>query len=230
MFRFSMIFRLPFLFIFMIVLLNSCALFDRFFLEEELPPAELMKEGMEDFEKGYFEAAAIAFQKIKDRYPYSKYALDAELKMADSLYMRELYDDAYEAYSEFEKLHPKNPQIPYVIFQRGMSHYSKVISVDRDQSDTIKAKEEFERLVKRFPKSEYAKRAVLKIRQCYKYLAEYELYVGHFYFRMKKYRAAISRYRSLIENYPDFGQYHEALEHISKSSKKLAEERKPDES
>jgi outer membrane protein assembly factor BamD len=215
----------------MIFFFCGCAMWDRFFSEEEMTPAELMKEGIENYEKGYFESATTAFQKVKDRYPYSKYALEAELKMADSFYMRDLYNEAYDAYSEFEKLHPKNPKIPYVIYQRGMSQYSQVKSIDRDQSHTIEAKEEFERLVKNFPKSEYTKKAALKIRQCYIYLAKYELYVGHFYYKMEKYRTAVDRYRSLLKNYPDFGQYHEALEYIYKSREKLAEEsRKNDES
>ena len=55
-------------------------------------------------------------------------------------------------------------------------------------------------------------------------LAGSELYVGHFYFKMKRYNAAMSRYRYILKNFPDLGQYHEALEYLSKSEEKLAEE------
>jgi len=55
-------------------------------------------------------------------------------------------------------------------------------------------------------------------------LAGSELYVGHFYFKMKKYNAAMSRYRYILENFPDLGQYHEALEYLSKSEERQAEE------
>jgi outer membrane protein assembly factor BamD len=143
--------------------------------------------------------------------------------MADTLYKRELYDEAFDAYDEFERLHPKNSNIAYVIYQKGMCHFSQVSTTDRDQSNTHAAKTQFERLVKKFPRTEYANRARRKIRQCYINLAEYELYVGHFYFKMKKYRAAMGRYQYLLENYPDLGQYHEALEYLSKCKEKLTE-------
>ena len=182
----------------------------------EKPPAELMSDGLEDLESGRYTAATEAFQKIKDRYPYSKFAVAAEIKLADSLYKRDLYDEAFDAYDEFERLHPKHPSIPYVIYQKGMCHFSQVSTIDRDQSHTRQAKVEFDRLLKRFRQSEYANRARVKLRECYIYLAEYELYVGHFYFKMKKYRTAMDRYRYLLENYPDLGQYKEALEYMSK--------------
>ncbi|MFH1241523.1 MAG: outer membrane protein assembly factor BamD [Pseudomonadota bacterium] len=207
-----------------VFLLNGCALWDRFFKEEEKTPDQLMSEGMEDFKKGKYEEATEIFQKIKDRYPYSKFALEAELRMADSLFNRDQYMEAFDAYGEFEKLHPKNPNIPYVIYQKGMCHFNQMSTVDRDQSNTLKAKDEFERLVRRFRRSEYANMARRKIRECYINLAEHELYVGNYYFRMKKYRTAMSRYLYLIENYPDLGQYHVALEYLKKCKEKLAQE------
>lgn len=192
--------------------------------KEEKTPAELMSEGMKSFEKGHYEAAAETFQKVKDRYPYGAVAITAELKMADSLYNREVYDEAYDAYDEFEGLHPKNENIPYVIYQEGMCHFRQVKTIDRDQSHTLKSKEEFERLVKRFPTDDYANRARKNIRKCLVSLAEYELYVGHFYYKMEKYRAAMARYTYLIDHYPDIGQYHEALEYIRKCKEELAKE------
>jgi len=53
-------------------------------------------------------------------------------------------------------------------------------------------------------------------------LAQHELYVGQFYFKMKKYRAAAGRFRYAIEHYPDVGQYYEALEYLGRCEKKLA--------
>lgn len=210
----------------LMLFLSGCSLFGWSSKEEEKTPQELMSEGMEYFEGGYYESATESFQKLKDRYPYSKFAVTAEIKMADSLYRRDLYAEAYDAYSEFEKLHPRNPEIPYVMYQRGMCHFKQVTTIDRDQAHTFLAKEEFERLVKKFPENEYAHRARLKIRKCYIYLAEYELYVARFYFKQKKYRAAMDRYLYVLKNYPDLGQYHEALEYLGKCKEKLAEEPK----
>jgi len=206
-----------------LLLLNGCALWHSLFGEEELTPAELWTEGIEEFNDGNFDKAAEMFQKIKDRYPYSKYATDAELKMADALYEKERFDEAYDAYTEFEKLHPRNPNIPYVFFQKGMCNFKRVRSVDRDQSATHKAQEDFERLIKRFRRSPYAERARRKVRECYIKLAEHEVYVGNFYFNMGKYEPAMHRYIYLIEHYPDVGQYYSALEKIKICKEKLAE-------
>jgi outer membrane protein assembly factor BamD len=214
-----------FVLVLMISLFGGCALWGRFFgEEEEKSPEELIRDGMRSFEQGRYESATESFEKLKDRYPYSKYAVLAELRMADALYRRKLYDEAFEAYSEFERLHPKHPEIPYVIYQRGMCHFSQVTTSDRDQSHTQQAKEEFERLVKRFPRHEYADRARKAIRKCYIMLADYELYVAHFYFKKKKYRAALDRYLYIFENYPDLGQYRIALDYIGRCRERLGEE------
>jgi outer membrane protein assembly factor BamD len=190
--------------------------------EEEKTPSELMAQAGEDLDRGYYKAAAEAFQKIKDRYPYSKFAILAELKMADTLFMQSSYDEAYDAYKEFERLHPTHQGIPYVIYREGMCHYKQMKSIDRDQGPSMKAKEDFGRLVNRFPKNVYAARARMKIRECYVNLAQHELYVGRFYFRMKQYRAASSRFRYAIGHYPDVGQYYEALEYLGRCEEKLA--------
>jgi len=211
-----------------VFLLSGCALLDRFLgEEEEKSSAELMSEGAAKLDKGDYEGSTEAFQKIKDRYPYSKHAVTAELKMADSLYKQEEFEQAFDAYKGFERLHPKNKNIPYVIYQEGMCFFRRITTIDRDQTHTLKAKEEFERLVRRFPRDDYANRARKNLRKCLIYLAEYELYVGHYYFKMGKYRTAMDRYEYVIKNYPDMGQYHVALEYIRQCKERLSEELPP---
>jgi len=212
-----------------LLLLNGCAVWHSIFGDEEnLTPAELMTQGVEEFNDGDFEAAAEIFQKIKDRYPYSKFATQAELKMADAQYEKGLFDEAYDSYTEFEKLHPKNPDVPYVMFQKGMCNFRRVSTIDRDQSYTREAKEDFERLIKMYRKSPYAERARRKVRECYIKLAEHEVYVGDFYFKMGKYRPALDRYLYLIEHYPDVGQYYSALEKVKICKEKIAEQKDED--
>jgi outer membrane protein assembly factor BamD len=209
-----------------VFVLQGCSLFDWMFSKEkeEKSPAELMSEGMENYESGYNESALEAFRELKDKYPYSPYAITAEIRIADALFRKTLYDEAFEAYSEFERLHPKNPEIPYVIYQKGMCHFDQVTTIDRDQSHTLVAKEEFERLLKKYPSAEYARMARIKIRECYIFLSRYELYVARFYFKKKNYRAAMGRYQYILENYPDLGQYEEAVEYLSRCRQKLEEQ------
>jgi outer membrane protein assembly factor BamD len=210
--------------------LSGCAVLDYFLgADEEKSPQEIMAEGIRDLESARYKSAVEAFQNIKDRYPYSKYAIIAELKMADALYFQNEYDLAYEAYDEFEKLHPKNEDIPYVIYQKGMCQFVQIKSIDREQGHTRNAQQEFERLVRRFPRDDYANRARRNIRKCLIFLAEYELYVGNYYFKRGYYQAALGRYLYIMENYPDMGQYHEAIEYISKCKEKIAEQKAKEE-
>ena len=211
----------------LLFLLGGCSTIDKIFgggEEEDLDAGELMAQGNEDLGRGRYKDAVDAFQKIKDRFPYSKHAVNAELKMADALYLQGEYELAYAAYDEFEKLHPKHKDLAYVIYQKGMSNFSQIKSKDREQVHTLKAKEEFERLIKRFPRDEYANKARKNLRECLIYLAEYEMYVANFYYKQGKYRAALGRYAYIINNYPDMGQYQDAMEGITRCKEKLAQE------
>ena len=80
---------------------------------------ELAWDGMDAYEDGDYKDAIEYFQKLKDWYPFSKYAILAELKIADAHYHLKQYDEAIFAYEEFEKLHPRNEAVPYVIYQIG---------------------------------------------------------------------------------------------------------------
>jgi len=203
---------------------SGCSFYNHLFGEPEPEtPGILMERGMESMAAGHYKSAIDSFEKIKDRYPYSKFALLAELKLADALFGKGSYDEAYDAYDEFERLHPTNAQIHHVIYQKGMCHFSQIGTIDRDQSHTIKAKEEFQRLIKRFPDSVYARLAQKRLRECFINLAKHELYVGKFYYKIKRYKAAKGRFLYILHNYPDLGQYHEALRYLGLCEEKLAE-------
>ena len=209
----------------LIFLLSGCSLFGIGGKKPEKSPEELMNQGISMFRDRNYRDAVEAFQKIKDRYPYSKFAIQAELKMADALFKRKEFEEALEAYIEFEKLHPKNESIPYVIYQQGMCNFLRMGTIDRDQTSTKNALEEFERLRKEFPTNQFSLQAQRNIRKCHSNLAEYEFYVGYFYFKSGNYLAALRRFEYLITHYPDLGQYGKALTYIAKCRERLAEEK-----
>jgi outer membrane protein assembly factor BamD len=213
--------------IMLLFLLSGCSFIDKLLghdVDEEGDAGELMAQGTEDLNNARYKSAVDAFQKVKDRFPYSKYAIVAEIRMADALYLQEEYELAYAAYDEFEKLHPKHKDIPYIIYQKGMSNFNQVKSKDREQIHTIKAKEEFERVIKRFPREEYANKARKNLRDCLIFLADHELFVAEFYYKQGRYNAALGRYMFIINNYPDMGQYNQAMEGITRCKGKFAQE------
>ena len=204
-----------------VFLAQGCALFkkDSMSRSDDI----LMQEGVDAFNRGSYKRAIDRFQAVKDRYPFSPHVLLAEQKIADAHYLRKEYPEAVYAYQDFEKLHPRNPIIPYIIYQIGICYYEQVPNIDQDQEYTRKAAAEFHRLIKTYPQSPYAIRAENRLNQCLKRLAQHELYVGKLYFRMKQYHAALERFKGVILNFPDQGEYQEALVFIAKCDERILE-------
>lgn len=209
-----------------IFLLGGCSIGKWFSKPDKLKTvADLMEKGEKLFDEGRYEESGEVFQSVKDRYPYSGYAAIAEVRLADGYYEKQEFEDAYSVYDDFERLHPKNESIPYVMYRKGMCEFEQITAMDREQSHALKARREFQRLIRRFPENVYADKAKKHLRQALVYLTEYELSVGNFYFKMGEYEAALNRYTHLIKNYPDTGYYHEALEYISKCHARIDEEK-----
>jgi len=199
--------------------------FDKIFGGEDSASAqELAWEGMDAYENGKYDKAIKNFQKLKDYYPFSKYAILAELKIADAHYQRQEYEEAIFAYENFEQLHPRNEAIPYVIYQIGRCYYDQIDTPDRDQTSARKALEAFQRLVKQFPRDQYSTRAAEHIKTAQKSLAGHAYVVGVFYYNTKHYSAALNRFKSVISKYPDVGYHQKALEYIAKCEATIAKE------
>jgi outer membrane protein assembly factor BamD len=191
--------------------------------DDNMPAEELAMRGMEEYEDGNYKKSIDYFQKLKDIYPFSKYAVLAELKLGDAHYRVEQYEDAVFAYEEFEKLHPRNEAIPYVIYQIGRCHFDRMTTPDRDQTSARKALESFQRLQKQYPNDPYARSAADHIVACYKSLAGHEFGIGHFYFKSHHYKAALVRFRAVVQEYPDIGFHQPALDFIARCERKIAE-------
>lgn len=129
-------------------LLSGCAWFSK---EDSRPAHELAKDGMEAYQDGNYTEAIETFERLKDWYPFSKYAILAELKIGDAYYKKEEYEDAVFAYEEFVNLHPRNEAVPYIMYQIGRCYFDKVDTIDRDQANARKAFENFNKLVERYP-------------------------------------------------------------------------------
>jgi len=170
---------------------------------EELSVEQLMQLGLNAFQEADFDRAIEIFEYIKDAHPFSHQAIDASLKLADTFYYKRDFENAVISYQDFVNLHPKHPKIPYALYQIGLCYYHQILSIDRDQSMTKKALEMFKRIVKEHPKTRYAKMATVKIQICRQKLAMHEFYVGRFYYRTKKYKSALLRFRYILEHYDD---------------------------
>ncbi|MDA3917071.1 MAG: outer membrane protein assembly factor BamD [Deltaproteobacteria bacterium] len=196
-------------------LFTGCSLFEPSH-EMEKNAEELVSDGSSAFAAGDYKDAVKAYTDLKDWYPFSKYAILAELKIADSHFHLEEYDEAILGYEEFEKMHPKNDAIPYVIYQTGLCWFKQLDTVDRDSSPARNSLTQFNRLINQFPENEYAKKAEKNIKECVANISGHELYVANFYMKTKKYKAALKRYEYIVEHYPGSEESKESLNKISK--------------
>jgi outer membrane protein assembly factor BamD len=203
--------------------LPGCGLFkSKSARELEKTPESLISEGLDAYQRKKYEKAGEAFQNLKDRFPYNPYAILAELKLADSHFLNKEYLLAATAYKEFENMHPGNEIIPYVIFQLGMCHFKQMPTIDRDQSNALRAAQEFERLIKNYPQSEYGPQAEANLKIAQKNIAAHEFYIGEFYFNQKNYQAALKRFEGISRDFPDSSHPPKLKKYIQLSEEKLA--------
>jgi len=207
--------------LFLLIFFSGCAWFGT---EKEKSAKELHDEASEYFEDKRYSPARESFEKLKDWYPFSEYATDAELKIADIHYLMEEYEEAVYAYREFEELHPTNEKTPYAVYQVGRCYFVQVDTVDRDQTSAQKAFHSFDRFIKNYPENVDAPQARENMIKCMQSIAGHELYVGHYYLKVGQYKAALQRFHNVIQDYPDVGYHKDALEYIQLCNKKINKE------
>ncbi|MEW6660637.1 MAG: outer membrane protein assembly factor BamD [Thermodesulfobacteriota bacterium] len=207
-------------------LLGGCSTVKGWFKSKkpDKPPDVMAQEGITQLKKKKYDDAIETFEKVRDRYPYSDQAMLAQIKVADAYFYKKKYDEALNAYKEFEKLHPTNKAVPYAIFRQGLCYYRQRSTIDRDQTYTFKALQEFRRLKQKYPQCEYIPKVDKFMGACRRDLAEHEFYVGKFYFRTKKYKAALDRLQAVAQEYPEYTKQAEVKDYIARCEIKMAEE------
>jgi outer membrane protein assembly factor BamD len=170
------------------------------------------KEALEDRD---FESARQYLRRIIDAFPQSQYQPEARIALADS-YLDEGGPGnailAVSAYREFLTLYPSAPRAAYAQFRAAEAYFGQMNSPDRDQTPTLQALDEYQRLLNIYPNSEYVEPARERIQQCRQTLARSEFLIGYFYQRTREaWLAAIGRYERVLREYPDYEELDEVL-------------------
>ncbi len=196
-------------------------------IDNDSPPEKQYAEGERLLSKDRYLEAVERFRILKSRYPYSKYAALATLRIGDAHFQEEAYIEAASAYKVFRELYPKHEQAAYALHRIGESHFNEVPSaIDRDLDSAYSAINAYTQLLKDYPGSEHAKDADKKIHELRGKLAEKENYVGNFYFKRELYEAAAGRYALLVDTYPNYGYNREGLYRLAYSYERMGEYRK----
>ena len=168
-------------------------------------PADAFSVAREYYDDENYDIAVQKLGEFKSRFPYSKFAVMAEIFIANCHFELGNYEEAALEYKQFSKLHPKHEKAPFAMFRVGESYWIDAPEeIDRDQELTERAIEEWRNLVAAFPQSKYTERAQSKIDLGLRRIAESHKFVADFYCKMEKFHACAYRFIQLLEKYPKY--------------------------
>ena len=199
-----------------LVLLVGCSTGDEDAYVER-PVEELYNEAVDLLHDDDFPAAAAGFAEVERQHPYSVWATRAQIMAAFAYYQGNLYEEAINAAERFVELHPGHRDAAYAYYLIAMSYYERISDVSRDQKMTARAMESLEEISRRFPESDYARDARLKIDLTRDHLAGKEMTIGRYYLRRQNFVAAIGRFRNVVEHYQTTSHAPEALHRLTEA-------------
>lgn len=169
----------------------------------------------------------ILFENLKEiqiRYTFSPYATLAEVRTADAYFKQEEYRQAITEYNQFINNHPSHSEVEHATYYLAESYYILRKGKDRDPEKPFLAIQWFNKFIEQFPDStKRVAEAREKIVECRNILAEREIYIGNFYKKKKNYKAALERYKNVIEKYPETDFNEKALKLIEETKSKSKE-------
>ena len=191
-------------------MLAGCAGTDNDIMVERSLP-EIYKSAYAELNDEDFDVAATEFLQAETQYPSSQWAADALVMAAYSQYMDGDFAGAILTADRFMRFHPGHRDVPYMLYLRGMCYYRQVSDVRREPGMSAYALQQFQQLVDRFPKSEYAKNAENKILILKNYIAGKVMYSARADMARENWPSAISRLQSVLTDAQDTVMTPEAL-------------------
>lgn len=180
----------------------------------ETPVEDLYNDAVDMLEQGRWADATLRFDEVERQHPYSVWARRAMLMSSFTHYQNNEYQEAILAAQRFISLHPGHRDVAYAYYLVGICYYEQIRDVGRDQQITQQAMATLGEVVRRFPNSEYARDARLKIDLTRDHLAGKEMEVGRWYQRREELNAAINRFRTVITDYQTTSHVPEALHRL----------------
>ena len=191
----------------------------------------LYSEAKSSMGEGSYEQAIKLFEKLEARYPYGRFAQQAQIEVAYAQYKSGEPALAIAACDRFIRLHPNHPHVDYAFYLKGLATFNEDLGLlaglsnqdlsERDPKGAQESFDTFRELVTRFPESRYAEDGRQRMQYLVNSLAAHEVHVARYYFRRGAYVAAINRARSALTTYPAAPATEEALFVLVNSYDKL---------
>jgi outer membrane protein assembly factor BamD len=182
------------------------------------PPApveDLYNNGVDAMNAQRYATATDQFNLVEQNYPYSSWAVNAQLMQGYTQYLQNHYTEALGTLDRYIQLHPASRDIAYAYYLRALCYYEQIADIQRDQRGTELAMNALQEVVNRFPDSSYGRDARLKIDLCRDHLAGKEMEIGRWYESQHLYEAAIGRFQRVVDDYQTTNHVPEALHRLT---------------
>ena len=200
-----------------LVIFTNCSGNKGAITEQKIPAEQIYEGAMSLLTNGKYGSAVIEFNKVERQHPYSIWSTRAQLMSIFSYYKSGKYNDAVLAGERYIQLHPASPEVPYAYYLIALSYYQRISDFKRDQATTQLALESLNQVITRFPSTDYAADARLKVDLVYTNLAGSEIEIGRYYQNRKQFLAAINRFSGVVKNYQTTSFVPEALYRLVES-------------
>lgn len=187
----------------------------------EKAPEQLYAEGETAFQKSRYGKAVELWKQVRETFPDQELDTKAEIGIANAYFLDQEYIEAATAYEDFRRLHPTHELAQFALYRQGLASYNLIESIDTDQTPVKNALALFEEFIRKYPASEYVAKVEEKIADCRGKMADYEIYVGRFYYRTDNYKAAAGRLELALTNFPDYTGHDKTLIYLARSYKEL---------
>lgn len=192
---------------------------------------KIYAEAKDNLNEGNFERAVKLFEMLESRYPFGRYAQQAQLEVAYAYYKDNEPISAIAACDRFIKLHPNHPNVDYAYYLKGLANFNEdlgllgnLVEQDMSERDPKAARDaflSFKELVTRFPDSKYTPDSTARMKYLVNALAGNEVHVAKYYLKREAWVAAANRAREVLKTYPEAPALEEALAILVVSYDKL---------
>lgn len=177
----------------------------------ERPVEQLYLNATERLESGRYDEAVQYFNEVERQHPYSEWASRSQLMVAYANYEARRYEEAISSAQRYLGLQQGSDGAAYAYYLIALSYFEQIVDVGRDQGTTEFARDALLEVVRRFPESDYARDARLKLDMVNDQLAGKEMTVGRYYLRNDQTLAAINRFSTVVTEYGTTSHAPEAL-------------------
>ena len=181
-------------------------------------PAELIyNQAVSQMDISDWADAKLLFQEVERQHPFSKWARRSMLMSAYASYRSADHEESIALAQRFIGLHPGSDSAPYAYYLIAINYYDQIYDVGRDQATTVSAEASLQQVVRRYPDSDYARDARLKLQLTHDHLAGKEMDIGRYYLKQNQHLAAIGRFKNVVTDYETTSQTEEALHRLVES-------------